>query len=218
MMIIPTLAKMSEESKRIIIALLLIVIVLLLLIGAIGNGIRKIMQNQGKKADVLVYNVFKAGNISDEAKMRRFAIRKNWRQHVKEAWIPFVIMVGSWLILLLYCMTMGNFHVNIFDRYEEGILTWFYTFDWTNVRRVDWFGLSIIADWPPVLTSPHWSWKAWGAYLFVPGFASGALWYLYCVQAYIARSFRLRKIIKEHFAPSVDKLGDVDLKTPINPE
>lgn len=214
-----TLVKMSEETKRILIVLLLVLIILFILVGLIGALVRKIMKYQGSKADSLVVNVFNAGNITDERKMYKFAIRKNWRQLVREAWIPFLIMLVSSLILLLYCMTMNAWGVNIWDIEKTGFSTLFYNLDWDHVPTVQWFGLTIISGWPPVYSAPHFSWDAWGAYLFVPGMIVGGTWFMVCVQAYIARSFRLRKIIHLHFNPKLDEEKPIETpQSPINPE
>lgn len=215
------LIKVNQEVLRIVVTLLLIVIVLFLLAGLVGALVRKIMKAQGEKADALVINVMRAGNIPSEKAMQKFGIRKNWRVFVKEAWIPFVIMLGSSLILILYCAIHNRWGFNIWDIEKYGFSTLFFNFDWNNTPTTQWFGLTIVSGWPPLVENygtPHFSIEAWGAYIFVPGMIVGGTWFCVCVQAYIARAIRLRKIIKKHFHPTVDDIEHKIPTTPINPE
>ncbi len=200
------LAKISEDSKRLIIALLFILIVLFVIIGCIGIIIKKVMKKQAQGADDMMYDVIRAGLFNEKKKLIRFGIKKNHLVFFKQAWIPFIIMCVASLILLLYCLTMNNWDVNIFDNQTEGIGTLFHVFDWANTPKTKIFGIEVISDWPPLLTSPHWSWQAWGSYIFVPAMFVGLLWFMICVQAYIAREFRIYKIAKKVFSRSIDDL------------
>ena len=213
------LVKLTENDKRLIIVLLLLVILLFVIVGYLGLLVRKIMSHQAKKADDMLNDVVRAGVITDEGKLLRFGIRKNWRVLFKEAWIPFLIMLGSALILILYCLTMQNWDVNIWDYKEEGFGTLFHIFDWEHAPRAKFFGIEVICDWPECISTPRFSIKAWGAYLFVPGMFVGGIWFLVCVQAYIARSFRIKKLSKQVFRKSLDDYNANDApRGPIRPE
>lgn len=201
-----TLAHLSEDSRRLIIALLFIFLFIFLIIGSIGLLVKKIMKKQALGADEMLYNVVKAKVITNRKDLIKFGIKKNFRRLFKEAWIPFVIMASASFVLIIYCITMNNWSVDIFDNQVEGIGTLFHTFNWSETPKTKVFGITLISDWPPLATSPHWSWKAWGSYIFCPAMLVGIVWFLVAVQAYIARSFRIIKVSKKVFSHSLDDL------------
>jgi len=203
-------ARISEDGRRVLIALLFVFIFLFIIIGSIGILIKKVMQKQAKGADEMLYNVVKAKVITNRKSLVKFGIKKNYMRFYKEARIPFLIMLCASLVLIIYCITMNNWHVNVFDNQTEGIFTLFHTFDWKNTPTTKVFGITVISNWPPLLTKPHWSWKAWGSYIFVPGMLVGGIWFLITVQAYIARSYRIFKASKKVFSHSLDDLKPED--------
>lgn len=211
--------KLTENDKRLIIVLLLLVILLFVISGYVGLLVKKIMTHQANKMEDMVHDVVKTGVINDSKHLRKYGTKKNHRQLFKEARIPVIIMLAASLSLLLYCLINQNFAVNVFDIDKYGIGTLFFHFDWDNAPKAKFFGLELISDWPPLYSAPHWSWDAWGAYLFVPGMFVGGIWFLVNVQAYIARSYRLFKLSKTIFNKSLDNFNpDQAPRNPINPE
>lgn len=200
------IGKLSEDSKRLIIALLFVLIVLFVIVGCIGTIIKKVMKQQAHGADDMMYDVVRAGIFNRKKDLIKFGIKKNHLVFFKQAWRPFIVMVAASLIMIIYCIAMGNWKVNIFDYQTEGIGTLFHIFDWANVPKTKIFGIEVMSDWPPLLSSPHWSWTAWGSYIFVPAMFVGLIWFMICVQAYIARTFRIFGIVKKVFSRSIDDL------------
>ncbi|MCR5332798.1 MAG: hypothetical protein K6E11_02100 [Bacilli bacterium] len=214
-----TLLKLTENDKRLIIVLLLLVILVFVIAGYIGILVKKIMDKQGKKMDDLIHDVVVAGVITDRKHLIRFGIKKNHRQLFKDAWLPFSIMAFASFIIILYCIIYQNWNPSFLSDYEStGFNTLFFVFDWKNAPRSTFFGKEIISGWPTLLSKPHFSWKAWGAYLFFPGMIGGALWFLICIQAYIARTIRLFKKSKEVFSKSLENYNVNEVSnTPQNP-
>lgn len=202
--------KISEDTKRLLIALLFALIIFFIIVGCIGLVVKKVMKKQAKGADDTMYDVIRAGLFKKKGELIKFGIKKNHVVFFRQAWKPFIVMVSASLIIVLYCLTMNNWDVNIFDYHNEGIGTLFHVFDWQNVPKTEVFGIEIISDWPPLLSSPHWDWYAWGSYVFVPCMIIGLIWFMICVQAYIARSFRIFRIAKKVFSRSVDDLPPQD--------
>ena len=198
--------KLSEDSKRLLIALLFVVILVFIIVGCIGVIVKKIMKKQADGADDMMYDVIRAGIINKKTDLIKFGIKKNHVVFFKQAWKPFIVMASASIIMILYCLIMNNWSVNIFDYKTEGIGTLFHVFDWANVPTTKVFGITLISDWPPLLSTPHWSWNAWGSYIFVPAMLVGLLWFMICVQAYIARTFRIYKIAKKVFSRKIDDL------------
>ena len=205
-----------EDARRMILYFLLFLVLVFVLIGAIGELIRKIMTDMADKADGLVHDVVVTGVITSERKLRIFGFKKNHRQFFKESWIPLLVIAGSFLILLVYYMTMNKWGANPFSMDE--FLTLFHHFDWEGAKG-DFFGMHIVTNWPEVYRNPMPAWELWGSYLFVPTFIVGCVWYLVTVQAFIARDWRIIRLSKQVFNKS---LKDYDASkgpiAPINPE
>ena len=199
-------AKLSEDSKRLLIALLFALIVFFVIVGCIGLIVKKIMKKQAEGADNMLYDVIRAGIFNRKNDLIKFGIKKNHLVFFRQAWKPFMVMVIASVILILYCLIMNNWDVDIFDYKTEGIGTLFHVFDWANVPKTKIFGITLISDWPPLLSTPHWSWDAWGAYIFIPSILVGLIWFMFCVQAYIARTFRIFKVAKKVFDRTIDDL------------
>lgn len=206
------LVKLTENDKRLIIVLLLVVILLFVIIGYLSLFVKKIMDKQGSKSDEMLSNVVKAEYFDSEKKLIKFGIRKNARVFFKEARIPFLILCVAWFGFLLYCLFSGNWHYNPLSK-EDGFGTLVFQLgEWPKEK---FFGIKLISGWPDVVAKPHWVWKAWFSYLFVPLNLVGGVWFLICTQAYIARSLRIYKIAHGIFRK---KLVAESAPTSSNPE
>ena len=213
-MMMVALIKLTENDKRLIIVLLLLLILLFVIVGYIGLLVRKIMSFQAAKADDMLHDVVEAGVITSETKLIIFGIRKNWRVFFKKSWIPFLIMLFAVTLLLLYCVFSGNWGYNLWDYETTGFNTLFYIHDWSVFFESSEEGFKI--TWPVLVSSPHLSGEAWVSYIFVPSMIVGGAWFLFEVQGYIARSFKIVKIAKTAYRKTMDNITPPS--TPIKPE
>lgn len=209
-----SLIKLSENDKRLIIVLLLLIILLFVIVGYIAVLVKKIMKFQAKKADDMLHDVVAAGVITSESKLFRFGVRKNWRVFFKYSYVPFLIMLSAVTLLVLYCLFSGNWDYNIWDYEKEGFNTLFYVHDWSEFLKADAEGFAI--KWPVLISSPHLSADAWVSYIFVPAMVVGGGWFLFNVQGYIARSFRIMKLSKTAFRKTMENVTPPS--APIKPE
>jgi hypothetical protein len=209
-----SLIKLTENDKRLIIVLLLVVILLFVIAGYVGLLVRKIMNAQASKADDMLHDVVEAGVITNERKLLTFGIRKNWREFFKRVWIPFLIMLSVSTIFLFYCIFSKNWSYNIWDYKKQGFNTLFYVHDWSSFYQANTEGFSI--TWPKLISSPHLSGEAWVSYIFVPGMIVGGTWFMFEVQGYIARAFRIYKLSKKAFRKTMDNV--TPSSSPIKPE
>lgn len=209
-----SLIKLTENDKRLIIVLLLIIILFFVIVGYIGLLVRKIMRMQASKADDMLHDVVEAGVITSESKLLRFGVRKNWRVFFKKSWIPFLIMLGSSTVLLFYCIFSKDWSYNIWDYERQGFNTLFYIHDWSLFFKVSKEGISI--TWPKLISSPHLSGEAWVSYIFVPGMIFGGTWFMFEVQGYIARAFRIYKLSRTALRKTMGNVTPPS--TPIKPE
>jgi len=204
--------KLSENTKKALIVLFLVFIILFVLIGYISLAIEGVMKKQGSKADEMLATVVKAEYFEKEKPFRKFAVRKNMKVFFMEARIPFLIVLGSWFVYLLFCLFSQKWGYNPFNRID-GFGTLF--FEFSEWPKETFFGIKLVSGWPSVVTRPHFVPMAIFSYIFVPVNVGGSLWFLYYVQAYIARSFRIRKIAIGIFRK---KLVPDDKPTSLTPE
>ena len=206
--------KLTENDKRLIIVLLLVLILLFVIAGYIGLLVRKILNAQASKADDMLHDVVEAGVITNEKKLFAFGIRKNWREFFRGSWIPFLIMLTASTVFLLYCAFSKNWNYNIWDYEKQGFNTLFYVHDWSDFFTTSEEGFSI--HWAKLVSTPHLSSEAWVSYIFVPSMIVGGTWFMFEVQGYIARSYRLYKISKKAFRKTMENITPPS--SPINPE
>lgn len=192
-----TLIKLTENDKRLIIVLLLVLILAFVIVGYASLLVKKIMEKQGSKADDMLNNVVKAEYFDKENKLVHFGIRKNCRVFFREARVPFLIIFASVIAYVLFCLFSGKWGYNPFVRVDtvnselHGFATIFPKLQWPKEK---FFGVKLISGWPEVTIPAHLYGDAWFSYIFVPVFIIGCVWFLIYVQAYIARSIRIRKI------------------------
>lgn len=188
---INTLLKLEENDKKFIIAILLIFILVFVIIGCLALFIKKIMKIQGSKSDALLHDVVKAEYFEKEKQLVKFGIRKNIRLFYKQARVPFFIMAGAWLLFLGWSIITERWGYNPFNK-DDGFATILFEFgEWPTTP---WFDIRIISGWPEVIRYPKFVAEAWMSYIFVPANVIGAIWFLICTQAYIARSIRIYQI------------------------
>lgn len=202
---------LSENDKRIIIALVIVFVLLFVLIGLIGMLVTKIMKQQGKAIDRLMHDIVVTGVVSDKKHFKKVAKKKSWRYLYKQARIPIIIALIATMFLLIYYLTTGNWNANIFGDWGapngeggKGFATLLFLLDFENCPTTEIFGITVISDWPALLNSPHFSVDAWGSYIFVPLIITSIIWFFVVVQAFIARTFRIRKLASQIYDKSLD--------------
>lgn len=200
-MMMVSLIKLTENDKRLIIVLLLVVILFFVIVGYVSLLVKKIMNIQGSKADGMLKNVVDAKIFNNEKDLVKFGIKKNVRVFFKEARIPFLIILGGCLLLLLTCLFTGNWNQQIFST-TTGFGTLFPELKWPTTS---FFGMTIVNGWPEVTRQAKFVGEAWLSYIFVPVEAVGIVWYLICTQAYIARSLRIYKIARSIYRKKLDQ-------------
>lgn len=211
----------TENDKRLLIAIFLILILLFVIIGYLSLLVKKIMSFQAKTADDFLHDVYVTGVASDEKKLRNYGFRKNKCVFFRKASWPMLILTLAWLFIITYTIIFkdGNFK-EVFTSFwnfgsivEEGgkstggtgINTLFFVFDWSTSVKVKVLGGIPLPTQPVTINYPHLSKDAWYSYIFFVSNAVGVVWLLVCVQAYIARTFRIIKLSASIFKKTLDE-------------
>lgn len=198
---------LSENDKRLIFALVLVIIFLIAIIAILGAIVVSIMKWQSKKLDALVGDALYTRVVTDKKHFISYARKKNWRCFFKQAWIPAVIMLFGTLVLLIRNIACHDFSYNVFDYKTQGISTWFFVFDFEHIDKytVTLFGwITVLKEWPALISSPHWSMEAWASYIFCPCMLVGGLWYLWTIQCLLSRTIRMYRKSRTMFDHNLD--------------
>ncbi len=219
------LLQLSENDKRFLFVILLVFILVFVLIGYIGMLIVRVMKRQGKKLDSYVAPVVKLKVITDKKKFKKYARKKNWIIFYKQARIPVLILLVGVLILIVRNAIVGNFAYNpfhqpywvdtgfvddlgnpIMELHSKSFSSLLWIWEWKIVIKEG--TLSI----PPIkcIHNPEFVPEAIPSYLFVLSLLVGGLWYLYTVQAFIAREIRIRKLSDTVFSINLDNYSQID--------
>lgn len=206
---------LSETDKRVIFVLLLFIIVTLVILGYIGLIITRVMKWQGKRMDQLTHDVVVTKVIDNKKDFMRYARKKNWVCFFKQAWIPLLIMLVAGLILIIRNAVSKDWSYDVFDYKVTGFGTLLFIFDFSDPDiYVNVFGMTLLAEWPPVISYPHWSWEAWCSYLFVPIMTVGGVWYLISLQCVIARTIRMHELKHSVFDKSLENYNQNNVVIP----
>jgi len=199
------LISLSETDKRVIFVLLLLIIVTLVIFGYIGLLITRVMRWQGKRVDNYTHDVVVTKVINNKKDFVRYANKKNWVWFFKQAWKPLTIILIAFLFLVIRNAIARDWNYNLFDHKKTGFGTLLFVWDFTdpNIYK-EFFGIRLIADWPPLINTPHWEWDAWVSYLFVPAVFIGSIWYLIALQCVVARTIRIWQLKHSIFDKSLD--------------
>lgn len=198
------LIALSENDKRIILALLLLLILVFVIVGYLGLLVEKVMKKQGNKISSMMHDVVAAKVVTNKRSFIKLAKKKSNRLFVKQSFIPILILIFGALIYILYGAITKHWNLNLFDHKKEGFSTILFLWDFPNAPKAKFFGMEIISGWPPILNKPHFELSAWASYIIVPCIFIGGIWLLIASQAHIARFFRLNKLSKTVFNPTLD--------------
>ena len=210
----PLLVTLSENDKRLIFSILIVVIIVLVLIAFLGYLLIRIMKWQSKKMDTLIHDVVVYKIITDRKHLMSYGRSKNWALFFKQAYIPLIIIIVGFVVLIIRNSIYNDWSYNPFNIYD-GFGTLFWTWKATGELTGGVFDLvrfQVIA----LDTTPHLVNEAWAGYVACPMFLIGGLWYIIAVSCLLSRTFLLYKRSKEIFEKSLD--GFHQSETPTNQE
>lgn len=208
MMNVNFLLKLSETDKRFIIAFICIILVILAFLIFIVLLISYISKKQSYKIDALMHDVVITGVIDSKKKFIKVARIKNANYFFKSASIPFALLLISFIVLLIYSLSLSISFSSLFSDYSEkgyGFATILYIYDFNNIKFVD----TIFGSFPqeiPLLNTPHFSLNALLPIIFIFIIIISGIWFLMTVQAYLARTIRSYKLATSIYQKRLDNV------------
>ncbi len=198
---------LNENDKRLLIILLFILVFLFIIVGLIGALIRYVTNRFGRRMDYEVHEATVLRVIQTPEQMKKYGGIKNKRFLVKASLSPFLVAIASLLIWVIYSTTSGMWARDYFGEFS----TLLFNFDWSNPDNfVNFWGLTVLAHWPPLSSSPTWHNEYWGSYLLVPLWLTAIAWYAIVIQGFLARWARLNKLSHSVFEKSLEDFNYFD--------
>lgn len=195
-----TLITLSDNDKRIIFSLLLILIIVIVIIGVLGYILYRVMKWQARRMDDLVHDVIVYKVITDKKAFVKYGRYKNWALYFKQAYIPLLIIIFSFIILIIHNSVTGNWAYNPFSTYD-GFGTIFFTWkpsgEYTEGTLIKF--AKLVVD-----NHPHLIDIAWAGYIFGPSILVGGTWYLIVASSLLARTILLYKRRRDVFEKSLE--------------
>ena len=192
------LIQLSESEKRVLFAFLLVFILLLVVVAFIGYLITKALKRHGKRIENAVYDVVVTRVITDKKAFKVYARKKNWRLFFHDSKIALLIMTIGWLILLLRACFKG-FNYNPFN-FHDGFGTVLFLWDFEDPSCYsNFFGLTLLSQWPSLINTPHLVAEATTSYFAIPLILVGTIWYLISVQGLIGRTLHINSLSNSIF-------------------
>ena len=125
-MVSNVLLTLSDSDKRLVFSLVLILLLVLAFIGLLGYFLFRIMKWQSKKIDTLVHDAVKTKVIKDKKHFVRYGRTKNWQYFFKQAYIPIIIIIVAFVVLVIHNSINNDWSYNPFSTYD-GFGTLFFT-------------------------------------------------------------------------------------------
>ena len=205
------LISLSETDKRVIFVLLLLIIITLVIFGYIGLLITRVMRWQGRRVDQFTHDVVVTKVIDNKKDFVKYARKKNWVWFFKQAWKPLIIILLAFILLVIHNAVTRDWSYDVFDHEKTGFGTLLFIWDFNDPDIYkEFFGIKLIADWPPIISTPHWEWDAWCSYIFVPAVFIGGSWYLIALQCVVARTIRIYQLKHSVFDKSLENYNQND--------
>lgn len=191
---------LSEADRRSLIVGLIILVVLFLFVGLFGGLCRFIFLRQADRAEGFIDNVVRAHVVNTPRELKKFGFKKNNRALFRDSLWPFLVALVALLVWVIENLVSPRWGENIFQSFGE----LFFWFDWqAEGVIVSFFGLPLIAAFPPVSHTPEFHVEHLGHYIECFLFLVAIVWYAFACQAYIARFTRISSLSHSIFQSSL---------------
>lgn len=202
------LVSLSESDKRVLIALVLVLIIVLVLFGYLVKLIKFILSKQANFVDKSMYDIVDANMVSNEREFRKVSFEKNRRKFYFDARVPFAVMVGALVIVLVIMAFPTNYSFEKIGYYISELRL---GLDWSDsfVTLLGW--IPALQNWPSVSHAPIFffsNWEAWVTYIFFLAQIYGVTHFIICVCAFAARNHRTFTAAHDVFSKDLKKLAE----------
>jgi len=197
----------NEGDKRLLIVLLVFSLLFLLIIGLVGILIRFLTNRFSGRMDYEIQAAVRYRVIHTPEQLWKYGLIKNRRRFFKEASIPVLIALFSFFFWLGYSAISGIWSRNYFGEFG----TIFFLWDFGDPDSyVNFWGMTLLAKVPPLISSPHLVAEYWVSYILVPLWLIAIGWYVVNIWSYVARLTLLRRRMHTIFEKGLENFNYFD--------
>lgn len=194
----------STNKKRVLYVIFILLILVLILLSFIGSLLVRLTKHRGKELENAVFDPTVLGVIKDQKQFTRYAHKKNIRMFYKESLIPLGIILGGFLVYIIFMAVTENWSYNPWSL-EEGFGSLFFTFDFSEVIQFNVNGtVGMLLSWPNVPHTPVFKIENWCGYVSCIAWLVGGLWYLWAVHGFMSRFIRLLQLRSTIYEKSLE--------------
>ncbi len=198
---------LNDSDRRLLIALLVVALIIFLLLGCIGMLMRYVSGRMSRRMDYEIHDAVVYRVIQTPEQLSKYGRAKNRQLFWKQSSPAVLIALASLIFFLLYSGITSEWGANHWKNFSS----LFYQFDWGNEDNyATVFGVTLLAKWPDTIATPTWVSSYWASYVLVPLWLISIVYYLVCVQGYIARAFLLNKRTHSIFEKNLDDFNFFD--------
>lgn len=198
-----------NQRLELLYLLLALIFLILALIGGIGWLFETLIKKYGDQVDAETWKIYETRTVNTPKEFARVAFKKSHRQAFKD-YFWALLTIGSMIGLLLGYMAIFNDPTlinDLFNYQTRGFNTIFPIFDWANIPTSEFFGLSIISDWPILLNVPRFVPEATIAYILFLLSLLGGLLTFRATLALVGRTIRIQTKKNQIFMKNLDEVS-----------
>lgn len=195
---------LSKTEKIILVVFCLLFLIIVLFIGLLTDLFKNSQKKKGLLIDQELNGYVKYGFVKDPAGFKKVGNSKNQILFFKEAFIPIMIIIGSLILILVYCSVQKISFNYIWSVYYDMLLKIEWHWDYNSF-------IPHPLEWPYINTETsftfHGDLNSIIAYLFLVLFIVGFIGLVISTCQYIAREKRIKEKAKVIFNESLDNFG-----------
>jgi hypothetical protein len=192
---------MSDNDRKLLIVLMVILVFLFILLGLIGMLIRYTMIQQGKRIDNYMHDPVVYRVVADPDHFRKYGYVVNNRLLYHQAIAPFIIGAVSLLFYIIYAASTGSWTKDYFGEFGSLFFRW----NWNDPDiYASFWGMTLLAKWPSLASSPNPQASYWASYILVPLWLTAIVYYLVVIQAFIARFIVINRRSRSVYEKSLE--------------
>jgi hypothetical protein len=198
-----------NQRLQLLYLILIVVLLTFALIGGIGWLFETLIKRYGDQVDADTWKLYETRTINTPKEFSRIAFKKSHRQAFKDFFWA-ILTLGLTVGLLFGYMAIANDPtlLNDLTNYQtRGFNTVFPIFDWSNIPRSDFFGVSIISDFPPLLNLPRFVPEAIISYALFLMTVFGLFLLIRANLALIGRTLRIQTKRNRIFMKNLDEVA-----------
>jgi hypothetical protein len=209
MILLTTPTPAINQRLELFYLLLALIFLTLALIGGIGWLFETLIKKYGDQVDAETWKIYETRTVNTPKEFARIAFKKSHRQAFKD-YFWALLSIGVMIGLLFGYMAIFNDPTlinDLFNYQTRGFNTIFPIFDWANIPTSDFFGLTLISDWPILLNVPRFVPEATISYILFLLALLGGLLTFRATLALIGRTLRIQTKKNQIFMKNLDEVA-----------